>query len=137
MPGFSGFALIVLMEARYLNGFLAEIAAVAGVDAALAIASAKGGQRVFFPSRKTFARKGGWMIAVVGEEAARKIADLFSIGHMIEVPSGGDARLQMRRDIARRLLRMGLSVNEVAGKSGFHRRTVSRYRAQLRKERKK
>lgn len=122
------------MKIRHLTGFLEEVAAVAGVDAALALARAKGGQRVYITSRATFRKSGSWLTAIVGKEAAAQIVDLFSIGHDVEIPLGVEASRKMRRDIAVELLREGLTINEIARRSGFHRRTVSRYLEKIRKE---
>ncbi len=60
---------------------LNEIAEVAGLVAAVAIAEARGGTRVHFPAR---APDGHWLVELVGREAADKLCE-----HFRARPAGG------------------------------------------------
>jgi hypothetical protein len=114
-----------------LPGILAEIAAVAGEDAALAIAAARGGTLVYIPPHPA---RDHWLAELVGIKAARAIADRLTcgVGSMrVEVPlasKGAAARLRAKID---RMIEAGGSERAIAMATGCHIRTVRRRRAQL------
>ena len=78
-----------MTERLHLPPLLNEIAEVAGVVAALAIAEARGGTRVHFPAR---APDGHWLVALVGREAADKLCAHFRAtqagGSYVLIPVG-------------------------------------------------
>lgn len=108
-----------------LPAVLQEIAEVAGLDAAWAIARAKGGTTIFLP-RRVGSRH--WLSQIVGYETAQKICAHFRSNHQerLVVPMGvGTQRLERWHEAAQQ----DLSINETAEYVGVHVRTVSRYRA--------
>lgn len=107
---------------------MARIAEAAGLEAAWALARAKGGQRLFLPRH---AGKRHWLTRIVGQEAANAICRHFRGEHIdtIEVPmASAIQRAERWRDI----LAQDLSANEAAEVAGVHRRTVFRHRAKAR-----
>lgn len=115
-----------------LPELLAEIAEVAGLDAALKIAEAKGGQRVYIPA---YPREGHWLWLAVGPETAAKICDHFrtldpesrAIGGRntpLVIPFGPahGAAAAARRAFAAGIAE-GLSVRDASRKAGIHERT--------------
>jgi hypothetical protein len=60
-----------------LPGILAEIADIAGEDAALAVAAARGGTQVYIPPSPD---RDHWLSRLVGQQAARAIADRLTCG---------------------------------------------------------
>ncbi len=86
-----------------LPGILAEIAQVAGSEAALAVAQARGGSKAYFSEQP---RDDNWLVAAVGRQAASLIARHFACGtggvelHVPLGPAAGRARIW--REIRRR-----------------------------------
>lgn len=76
-------------ERLHLPPLLNEIAEVAGVVAAVAIADARGGTRAHFPAR---APDGHWLVELVGREAADKLCAHFRAtaagGSYLSIPVG-------------------------------------------------
>lgn len=113
-----------------LPAVLAEIAAVAGVDAAWALAQARGGRMVYIPP---IVPEGHWLAQVMGREAADRIAAHFSgggRGARLLVPIGN--RALASRQLAALLeqaAREGWSVAQIVEAAGCHSRTVHRWRA--------
>jgi hypothetical protein len=130
---------------HYLPGILREIADVAGLPAALAIAEVKGGTRVHFPAR---APDGHWLPELVGREAADKLCAYFRTrataqggtrptvnGGVYElVPLGPKNFYARARRKAAELTAQGMTRERVAAQLGVHMRTVQRYRARERDE---
>ena len=119
-----------------LPPLLAEIAEVAGIDAALAIAEAKGGQEVFIVSRL---RPDNWLVAAVGQEKAERISTHFCSGRYrqkLSIPFGPKGSyLAERRRRARALseaLSDGATANEMAKVAGVTNRSARRFRTKQR-----
>lgn len=122
---------------------LAEIAEVAGEAAALALASAKGGTRVYIPARLDTDH---WLVEVAGLAAAQKICKHFAVDHVrgqdIEIPLyvGGTFR-QLLRKVAQRIHELDqdddASETSIARTLGVSGRTVRRHRARHRGKRDK
>ncbi|MDX3805142.1 MAG: helix-turn-helix domain-containing protein [Bosea sp. (in: a-proteobacteria)] len=119
-----------------LPPLLAEIAEVAGIDAALAIAEAKGGQEVFIVSRL---RPDNWLIAAVGRDKAERISAHFCSGRYrqkLSIPFGPKGSyLAERRRRARALaeaLSGGATANEMAKAAGVTNRSARRFRTKQR-----
>lgn len=122
-----------------LPPLLAEIAEVAGIDAALAIAEAKGGQAVIIPTRL---RDDHWLVQLVGMEKAEKLCAHFTSGYRrqkLSIPLGpAGSFLQERRRRARVMADAqagGASANQIAVKAGITERSVRRFRARQRDSR--
>jgi DNA-binding NarL/FixJ family response regulator len=110
-----------------LPGILADIAALAGETAALQLAAARGGTRVYLPAR---AADGHWLVAAVGRPAADLICREFGgAGTQTEIPLGPVGTLaQVRRRIGE-MEAEGCSEREIATALGIAGRTVRRRRA--------
>jgi len=105
-----------------------NIARIAGLEAALAIGRARGGQTVRFS-----AKAGGsqWLRELVGPEAAKAILSIYSAEY-VTLPLPPDEGIKGRRRRAEQALDAGATVNEAARISGRHARSIHRYRAKRR-----
>lgn len=115
-----------------LPGILAEIADIAGEDAALAVAAARGGTSIYIPSAP---RADHWLSHLVGHKAALTIGDRLTggfIGGMrVDLPlgpKGAAARLRAKVD---RMIRENRSERDIALATGYSSRSVRRRRSQL------
>jgi hypothetical protein len=113
---------------HYLPGVLHEIATIAGLPAALALAEKYGGTRVHFPSR---APDGHWLEQLVGREAADKLCAHFRSrgrgGYSVEIPLGPKNFYMKARRLTVELKEQGVSGYETARRIGVSSRTVRRY----------
>lgn len=118
----------------YLPALLAEIAEVAGIDAALAVAEAKGGQVAFIVARL---RPDNWLVQAVGMEKAELLSRHFCAAGggriKLEIPIGpvGSfvAERQRRQRIMAAAVERGASSNEIARMAGVTNRTARRFRS--------
>lgn len=123
-----------------LPALLAEIAEVvadasgspeAGLRAAVAVAKARGGERVYVSPE---IERNAWLVEAVGSTAATAIVDLYASSE-IEIPMGeaGGYRAQKRR--RRQIIEAGLAaklkVNEIARQADCTRRFVFWMQARL------
>lgn len=109
---------------------LAEIAEVAGKDAAWEIARAQGGRVVYIPAKVD---DGHWLSELVGQEKAKLICDHFRVGDSglrILIPL---AKFASQRERLARALEQGLTAPDAAQAAGMHVRTAYRARARRRK----
>lgn len=117
----------------YLPGVLAEIAEVAGLVAALAVAEKLGGGRTHFPAR---APDNHWLTDLVGREAADKICAHFRStergGIQVDIPLGPKGFYAAARRRALALMAEGVSTYETARRIGLDRSTVRRLKARHR-----
>lgn len=119
----------------YLPALLAEIAEVAGLPAALAIAEAKGGINAHFPAH---APDGHWLVECVGRKRADRLCAHFrttrqsGAGVTLLVPLGPRNFYARARRRAMELTEEGASREEVAQQLGVHVRTIQRHRGRLR-----
>lgn len=117
-----------------LPGILAEIAEIAGLDAALKVAEAKGGTVARVPSR---VRAENWLVKAVGMEKAQAIAAHFTSGRGIDLliplgPTGSYKRDMARRAEAyHRALASGANTQQTARLVGVTRRSVERFKGRL------
>lgn len=111
---------------------LAEIAEIAGVDAAWAIADARGGQEITLPATPS---KDHWLTLLVGQEAASAICNYFRADHRLRLLIPMGSALRRRQQVAAVLNSAGrgkgerASVHQAAHELGLHKRTIYRYRA--------
>lgn len=119
-----------------LPGILADIADIAGPEAALKIAQSHGGTRVDLPPQ---AKEGHWLTDLVGFEVADKIcrglavidADDRRVGlQRCVIPRGAASLLKTARRKAAEALDAGKSVRDAARISGLHERTIFRMKAE-------
>ena len=102
-----------------LPGVLAEIAEIAGRDAALKLALAEGGKSIHVP-QPGHLQPAHPLCRATGPGAAKKIARQFA-GESLYIPMA-------RRALAKHLCGQGVPVAEVAGKLGISKSAVRRYR---------
>lgn len=111
------------------------IADVAGLDAALAIAKACGGQRVHIPSRRWIEKgKPSWLVDLLGIEKALLVLDIFPRGEAIALPLGPAGGPTLRYLEIKAARARGLSVDAIARELGVNRRTVFYHLAEIRRE---
>ena len=116
-----------------LPALLADIANVAGIEAARSVARARGGTVVYFPSANTINGGGGrWLVEAVGETTALQISAIFPMGQAVSIPLWLDG--DRRRLKVAELTREGRGVNDIARAIGCTTRSVFRYRQRLKKE---
>lgn len=123
-----------------LPGILAEIAEVAGTEAAYAIVSHCGGTRVDFPAE---ARPDHWLSRLLGHETASLLCKHFAVSspegtiaglHHVVIPLGPmSAQKVARRRLAEELA-SGKSVRAAARAVGVHERTSFRVKSKLKNE---
>lgn len=115
---------------------LDEIAEVAGLDAALAIADAVGGTRVGIPPRPL---KDHWLTDLVGDEKASLICNHFRIlstedrergARHIIIPRGPATRDKQAKARFYAARDAGASVRAAARKARIHERTAFRWEMQ-------
>lgn len=108
-----------------LPGVLAEIAAVAGEDAALAIAADRGGTQVYIPPQPA---RDHWLSRLVGHKSALAIADRLTAGisgARIVLPLGPKGHAARQRAKVDRLIKEGeLSERDIARATGYTIRGV-------------
>jgi hypothetical protein len=125
-----------------LPGLLAEIASVAGLEAALKIAERHGGTRKGIPSHLPDGPH--WLSECVGSEAAEKICAFFRQGSTgnrlrgayVSIPRGPASTLAQARRKLEQALAEGASAAEAARQAGMTERAAHRARARLRQQRK-
>lgn len=123
-------------DSHSLPGVLGEIAEIAGLPAALAVAEAVGGTRAYIPRQPDADH---WLVRAVGAEEAARIADYFTTGRTgseIEFPIGpSSSYVKERRLRARRLRELtaqGLSNRQTARQVGVTERAVRLFKARQR-----
>lgn len=119
---------------------LREIAEVAGLEAAMALARAYGGTQVTIPRR--VGPKKHWLVECVGRKAAEKICDHYCVrdadGHAIGrfrmlIPLGSTGIMaQARLQLAQQLQSGELSVRKAARRAGLGERAAWRMKARMR-----
>lgn len=121
------------LPADPLPQVLADIAMIAGEDAARRVAGSVGGTRVYIPPRPAADH---WLVKLVGLDAAQRIADHFTGGFggiRIDIPladTGFIARQQAKADA---MILGGRSERDIAIECGYTIRTIRRRRAALKK----
>ncbi|KPF98824.1 hypothetical protein IP86_10900 [Rhodopseudomonas sp. AAP120] len=127
------------MTYSWLPDLLAQIAEVAGLDAALKIAESHGGTRRQIPARVPDGEH--WLTDCVGREAAEKICKHFRQGTggggfggaYLLIPRGPTGTVAAARRRMQKALREGKSASEAARVAGMTERTAYRARSRARK----
>lgn len=112
-----------------LPGAIVEMAEIAGLQAALAIASARGGNRVYIPAK---ADDDHWLVQLIGRPAADKLMTYYATGVEIDMPRGPTG---LRAETWRRLHRMideGCTSTQITRALGISRDMVKHHKAKLR-----
>ncbi len=105
-----------------LPPILAEISMVAGPRAALDVARARGGTRVYFPEPDSLTPE-HWLVQACGLDTARKICGHFR-GCKVEIPLGPSGSQAEVRAAIQRGLEAGMSHSQIARATGITSRTV-------------
>jgi len=103
---------------------LAEIAKVAGDDAAIKVAQARGGTRVYFPPKPA---KDHWLVDLVGQQRADAICEELTAGIgpvRVDVPIGTAGQAGRGARKVDRLIREGKSERDIALATGYTERAV-------------
>jgi len=111
-----------------LPPILAQVADVAGLPAAMALAKARGGREVTIPANAP----GTVLAEIVGVEAAEKIIKSFGYGD-IAIPFGPFGGARARRIAIVSTVESGATVSQAAVKADVSTRTVKRVKAKMRK----
>ena len=110
-----------------LPGILADIARLAGSEAALCVAMARGGSNAYFAEQP---RDDNWLVAAVGREDAERIARHFAGGtggielHVPMGPAAGRSRIWQE---IRRRHRQGQNKPQIARALCISERTVQNH----------
>lgn len=132
-----------MAERDDLTGLLAEIADIpgVGVDAALAVARARGGTLAGIPSVNHLTAS-HWLVTAVGMEKARLISEgLVSAakGDRFKIPVGPEAGvnafIRAQRAAIEEALESGATIGEAARIAGASRSSVMRAKERLRQTR--
>lgn len=109
---------------------LADIARIAGEEAARRVAGAVGGTRVYIPP---VPGADHWLSQLVGLEAARKIADHFGAGFpaRIDIPLGDTGFIASQQARIDAMILAGRSERDIALACGYTDRGVRKRRARL------
>ena len=117
------------MSALPLPGVLAEIADIAGEGAAIGVARAKGGTRVYIPGPRMLSED-HWLTRAVGSVAAWRIAHSHLGGGAVEIPLGPYAGNRAKvHEAIREGIKTGRSEAAVALAAGVTERTVRRHKS--------
>jgi hypothetical protein len=117
----------------WLPTVLAEIADIAGLDAALALAESRGGLKVYIP---VSVGDDHWLTQAVGRDAADRICEHFAFvasegtgrhGVHVEIPLGPRGSVAKHRSIVDRMIAEGRPMSAIALAAGYTERGV-RYR---------
>jgi hypothetical protein len=114
-----------------LPGILAEIADIAGEDAALAVAAARGGTQVYIPPEPD---AGHWLSRLVGHKAALAIADRLTCGvggRRVELPVGAKGYAARGRAKVDRMIDQGASERAIALATGYTSSAIRRRKKKL------
>lgn len=98
---------------------LVEVAEIVGRDAALDLAQACGGQRIYVPRPEALSEDGP-LVRALGREDGVRIAAAMA-GSRLQVP-------RARRALVKRLAARGVSTAEIASSLNMDLSTASRYR---------
>ena len=118
-----------------LPGLLGVIAETVSYGAALQVAAAEGGKRLYIPHPDAMTPD-HWLARVIGLDAARLVAQHYAIGSAagrgsgdrVVVPLGPTGSRAKRWQELRRALEAGGSSNDVARLFGLDERTVRRHK---------
>lgn len=121
-----------------LPPLLAEIAEVAGEEAALALAQAYGGVRIYIPPTVDADH---WISKLIGHDAALRVCDRLTAGlagRRVDLPlgpTGNNVTFRAMQAHADRMIIAGRSERDIARATGYTTRQVRRRRAAIRDDR--
>lgn len=113
-----------------LPRLLAEIEQLVGLQAALLVASAAGGRRLYVPAADNLGAR-HWLVQAIGMDKARIVAQHLSAGtggmHIV-FPLGPTGKRADQWKAVQDALAAGGSANQVAAATGMHVRSIHRHR---------
>lgn len=112
--------LLKSVRPELLPGILAEVAQLAGVEAALRLAERHGGARRYIPHKCS---PEDWLAKAIGFDAAKQLVRIYA-GDTVQIAS---CRNLIGRLRARTLRLAGLSVPQIVKQVGMSQRCVERY----------
>ena len=116
-----------LPERAWFSPLLNQIAEIAGDRAALLIGREKACQRVYIPKTIT---AGHWLIDLVGDEAAHKLAAALGPNHL-DIPPALGGQMRRRRRAITEMTSNGWSINRISKALGIARSTVTDQRRKI------
>ncbi|PTR11784.1 MULTISPECIES: helix-turn-helix domain-containing protein [unclassified Novosphingobium] len=114
-----------------LPGVLQQIASVVGEEAALAIATARGGTQVYIPPVPP---SDHWLCKLIGVERARRLADELTMGIKglrLELPLGPASNAAQARARVDAMIKAGASERDICLATRYSIRSIRRRRAML------
>lgn len=111
---------------QHLPHLLREVAEIAGIDAALQLARARGGRKLYVPEHPT-----SGLVAEIGEAAADALTTLYGRDTVV-VPLGPTGSAKVARRAVAEALGRGCSAAEAAVIGGVTTRTVHNIRRRRR-----
>ncbi|MCU9850367.1 helix-turn-helix domain-containing protein [Defluviimonas sp. WL0024] len=112
-----------------LPGIAGEIEAVIGLERTMLLLRRRGGTEINIPVRA----RGSMLAEIIGVDGAEAMIRAFGSAKIM-LPCGHLRGTKARRAEAKKMLRAGASISQVALACDMHSRTVSNYRAQLEAE---
>lgn len=114
-----------------LTGVLAQIAQIAGEDAALAIARERGGTQVYFPPAP---RPDHWLCRLIGQQRALAVCEELTcgvLGRRVDLPIGPAGHMAKASAQVDRMIAENCSERDIARATGYTIRAVRWRRARL------
>lgn len=112
-----------------LPGIAGQIEEAIGLDLAVRLLKRRGGCEIHIPRRVT----GSMLAEIIGDDATARVIDALGPGKVL-LPCAHLRGQFARREDARRMLRDGASLQQVALSCDMHTRTVSRLRKEIEAE---
>lgn len=119
------------LSAANLPGVLREIADIAGEEAALAVAAARGGTQIYLPTVPPIDH---WLCRLIGVKQARAVAEHLTCGIYgcrIELPLGPAGHAAKARATVDAMLMEGRSERDIAIATGYSVRGIRMRRKRL------
>jgi len=120
-----------------LSGVLAEIADLLGTEAAIKIATARGGTTIFIPANPDDEH---WLVMLLGRDTATALCKHYAtygsrgFGTRIHIPFGPTSTREAKAALVRSLIRDGKSSTEIALTAHVSERTVFRQKQMMREQ---
>jgi len=120
-----------------LPGVLAEIADLIGTEAAIKIATARGGTTIIIPANPD---DGHWLVTLLGHDSTIALCKHYATygnracGARVHIPFGPTSTRETKTALVRSLIRDGKSSTEIALTAHVTERTVFRQKQMMKEE---
>lgn len=114
-----------------LPGVLAEIAQIAGEEAAMAIADARGGTQIYVPPIPS---NDHWLCRLIGRDQAKAVCDHLTAGvgpRRVDLPLGPSGRAARARAMVDAMIKQERTERDIALATGYTARAIRRRVAKL------